>query len=74
MNAAGVYNEFYVQPGIGHDVDFNLVFGGQTLLAHNIDFLAQYLVPEPSGFVLCTLALVALACHCRLVRRRRMRR
>jgi acetyl esterase/lipase len=74
MNAAGVYNEFYVQPGVGHDVDFNLVFGGQTLLAHNIDFLAQFLVPEPSSFALCALAALALGSRCRLVRACRKRR
>lgn len=60
MNSVGVYNEFYVQVGVGHTVDFDLVFGGQTLLEHNINFLAQFLVPEPSSLVLFALAVSAL--------------
>jgi acetyl esterase/lipase len=59
MNAVGVYNEFYVQT-IGHNVDFNAMFGGQTLLKHNMDFLAAHLVPEPSTFLLAALAAVAM--------------
>jgi acetyl esterase/lipase len=59
MNAVGVYNEFYVQ-SINHNVDFFADFGGQTLLGHNLDFLVQFLVPEPSSFALCALAGVAL--------------
>jgi hypothetical protein len=59
MNAVGVYNEFYVQ-SINHSVDFFADFGGQTLLERNVDFLAQFLVPEPSGFALLVLAGVAL--------------
>jgi len=61
MDAVGVYNEFYVQTtGVGHDVDFDLVFGGQTLFERNADFLARFLVPEPSSFVLLSLAAVAM--------------
>lgn len=60
MNAVGVVNEFYVQE-IGHGVDFYADFGGQTLIEHNMEFLAAYLAPEPSGFVLCALAALALA-------------
>ena len=43
MNEVGVYNEFYVQTGIGHDVDFNGTFDGQTLTEHSIEFLARFL-------------------------------
>jgi acetyl esterase/lipase len=67
LNAMGVYNEFYVQQGVGHTVNLNLVFGGETLLQHNIDFLATYLVPEPSGLLLAGVGAVALA----LISRRR---
>jgi acetyl esterase/lipase len=60
MNAMGIANEFYVQPGVGHTVDYNLVFGGETLLQHNVDFLASHLVPEPAGVPLAGLGLAAL--------------
>ena len=60
MNAMGVYNEFYVQQGVGHTVNLNLVFGGKTLLQHNIDFLATHLVPEPTGLALAGIGAVAL--------------
>ena len=63
MNAVGVYNEFYVQTGVGHEVDFFGVFNGQTLLENNIDFLAHYLVPEPSTFALSALGFAALAAY-----------
>jgi acetyl esterase/lipase len=64
MNGMGVYNEFYVQEGVGHTFDFELVFDGKTLLQHNIEFLAKFLVPEPSSVVLggfAALALLAVA-------------
>ncbi len=59
MNAVGVYNEFYEQT-IDHTVDFNADFGGKTLFEHNMEFLAQTPVPEPSSLVLCCMAAVAL--------------
>jgi len=60
LTAVGVYHEFYRGVGIGHQLDtniFNLQFGGQTLLAHNIDFLAKHLVPEPGAIVLAALGI-----------------
>ncbi len=63
LTAVGVYHEFYEGVGIGHELDqtvFNLQFGNETLLQHNIDFLANHLVPEPSSIVLAVMG-VALA-------------
>ncbi len=64
MTDVGVYHEFYVAPGVGHTLNeaiFASTFGDATLLQHNIDFLANYLVPEPSGLLLAALGAVALA-------------
>lgn len=61
LTTAGVYHEFYVGQGIGHQLDttiFNLNFGGQTLLQRNTDFLATHLVPEPSALLLAGFAAV----------------
>jgi acetyl esterase/lipase len=69
MNTQGIYNEYYVQPGVGHTVDFNLVFDGDTLAERNVYFLAQYLAPEPSSLTLAALAALAFAA----VARRRSR-
>lgn len=69
MNQVGVYNEFYAQPGVGHDVNFGLMFGNQTLFEHNIEFLATVLVPEPATWLLLALALPALLA----IARRRVR-
>ena len=55
MTNVGVYHEFYVGAGIGHELDntvFNLTYGNETLLQHNVDFLANHLVPEPSSTAL----------------------
>jgi acetyl esterase/lipase len=68
MNAMGVYNEFYVQPGVGHDVNFGLIFGGKTLQQLNVEFLATHLVPEPGGLLLAASGLALL-----LMRGRRQR-
>jgi acetyl esterase/lipase len=70
MNAVGVYNELYIQPGIGHDVNFFQIFDGKPLLLHNIEFLATYLVPEPASWLLGTLAMFALVA---VARRGRLR-
>jgi acetyl esterase/lipase len=54
MNRVGVYNEFYIQ-SVGHAVNPNQVFDGKTVIQHNMDFLAQFLVPvvpEPATLVL----------------------
>ena len=69
MNAVGVYNELYMQVGVGHDVDFFQVFGDKTLLEHNMDFLATYLVPEPASWLLGASALFALVAVARRNRR-----
>jgi acetyl esterase/lipase len=68
MTNVGVYNELYMQQGIGHDVDFFQVFDGKTLLEHNIEFLATYLVPEPGTWLLGTLAILALVAVARFQR------
>jgi acetyl esterase/lipase len=63
LTTVGIYHEFYVGVGIGHQLDasiFNMTFGNVTLLQHNIDFLATYLVPEPSSFVLLAIGCVAI--------------
>ncbi|HVU87004.1 MAG TPA: alpha/beta hydrolase [Pirellulales bacterium] len=77
LTAVGVYHEFYEGVGIGHELDtnvFNMQFGNETLLQHNIDFLANHLVPEPSAFALAAMgaALGGLAVDRR--RRARLRR
>ncbi len=64
MAAVGVYHQFHVAPGIGHTLNaaiFGMDFGGATLIQHNIDFLADYLVPEPSGLLLLAVGVLALA-------------
>jgi predicted esterase len=63
LTNVGIYHEFYVGVGIGHQLDttiFNTTFGNETLLQHNIDFLASYLVPEPSSFVLLAMGCSGL--------------
>jgi predicted esterase len=63
LTAVGTYHEFYEGVGIGHELDtsvFNLKFGNETLLQHNIDFLANHLVPEPGSLVMSAMALAAL--------------
>ncbi len=52
LTAKGVYNEFYMQQGVGHTVDYLMEFDGKTLVEHQIEFLATYLVPEPGAWVL----------------------
>ncbi len=74
LTAMGVYHEFYVGQGIGHELDeyvFGLTFGNETLLQHNIDFLANHLVPEPGSMVLASMAAFALLLVGRAARRRR---
>lgn len=64
LTNVGIYHEFYVGQGIGHQLDttiFNTMFDNQTLLQHNIDFLANYLVPEPSSLMLAALGIVGFA-------------
>jgi acetyl esterase/lipase len=62
LNAVGVYNEFYPEPGLGHTVDFTQINNGNTLLENNMLFLAHELagVPEPSSLVLAAMGLLAL--------------
>ena len=71
LTAVGVYHEFYEGVGIGHELDttvLNMQFGNETLLQHNIDFLANHLVPEPSTIVLVVTGTLAAGLA---VRRRR---
>ena len=66
LNSAGIYNEFYLQPGVGHAVDFNAITDGKTLLRHNLDFLERFLVPEPSSLAICGIGLIfGAAVRCR---------
>jgi acetyl esterase/lipase len=60
LDAAGIYNEFYWQEGVGHTVDFTRVTDGKTLQQHNIEFLARFMAPEPSTWALAIIA----ACTC----------
>ncbi len=66
MTTVGVYHEFYIGQGIGHELDpfvFSLMYGNETLFQHNIDFLANHLVvPEPATWaLLASGSLSALA-------------
>jgi acetyl esterase/lipase len=58
LTSVGIYNEFYLQPDVGHAVDFNAITDGKTLLRHNLDFLERFLVPEPSSLALCGAAIL----------------
>jgi acetyl esterase/lipase len=69
LTSLGVYNEFYVQPGVGHTTNFNLVTNGETLFDHQIDFLRTFLVPEPSSVLLAGIALASVV----LCARRKLR-
>lgn len=57
MNTVGLYNEFYVQEGLGHTVDFARVYDGKTLFQHNIAFMSKFLVPEPPSIILMLLGI-----------------
>jgi acetyl esterase/lipase len=65
MTAVGVYNEFNTIVGGTHALNintFNLVMpNGNTILENNMLFLANYLVPEPSGLVLAACGALAMA-------------
>ncbi|MEX2115129.1 MAG: alpha/beta hydrolase fold domain-containing protein, partial [Pirellulales bacterium] len=68
MTDVGVYHEFYVAPGVGHTLNqaiFAMNFGSASLLQHNIDFLANHLVPEPASLWLAASGVVALAAMAR---------
>jgi acetyl esterase/lipase len=71
MHDIGVYNELYMQVGVGHDVDFFQMFGGKTLLEHNLEFLATHLVPEPASWLLGAIGMVAFAAIAQRSRARR---
>lgn len=58
LTSVGIYNEFYLQYGVGHATDFNAITDGKTLLRHNLDFLERFLVPEPSSLALCSAAIL----------------
>lgn len=60
MTEAGVYNEFLIQPGTGHTVNWNLVVQGKTMQQHMRDFLYVHAVPEPSSLLLATLGILGL--------------
>ena len=59
LTAVGVYHEFYEGVGIGHDLTpaiLDQTYGNESLLQHNIDFLANHLVPQPGSFGLAAMA------------------
>lgn len=60
MTEVGIYNELYIQPNTGHSTNWGMVFEGQTLSEHSIDFLATHLalVPEPSTVVLALIGAI----------------
>jgi acetyl esterase/lipase len=64
LTQIGVYNELHTIVGGGHSLNantFNLLMpNGKTLLENNMTFLANHLVPEPSGFILAALGLIGL--------------
>ena len=63
LTAVGMYHEFYEGVGIGHELDntvFAGIYGSETLLQHNIDFLATHLVPEPTSVVMAAAGLAVL--------------
>jgi acetyl esterase/lipase len=76
LTNVGVYHEFYVGQGIGHELDttvLNLTYGNETLLQHNIDFLATHLVPEPASLRLMVIGGAGLLLlRARSIRRQRL--
>lgn len=72
MTDAGIHNELYVQPNTGHQTNWNMVFDGETLSQHGINFLHTHLatVPEPSTAVLAGIGAMVFLLG---VRRKLMR-
>jgi acetyl esterase/lipase len=64
MEAVGIYHEPWIHDlGVGvHDVDWNYLLNGQTVLERTKDFLAYQLaaVPEPSGLLPLALSVLVL--------------
>lgn len=62
MNEVGIMTEYYLQPNVGHQPNWDTVIDGETLSQHGIDFLYQNLavVPEPSTFALGALAMMIM--------------
>ena len=61
----GIYNAFYVEQGIGHEVDWTVPYDGKNLSQNVLEFLANELaiVPEPSSGLLlsCGFGILWLA-------------
>lgn len=70
LTSLSIPNELFMQPGIGHTVDFFKLYDGLPLIQHNINFLATHLVPEPGTLLLAALGCLALVAAGRTSRRR----
>lgn len=70
LTALSIDNELFMQPGIGHTVDFFKLYDGLPLIQHNINFLATHLVPEPGTLALAVLGSLAVVAAGRQARRR----
>jgi acetyl esterase/lipase len=72
LNAVGIYNELYLQKGVGHAIKLDLMIDGKYLFEHNLDFLKTFMpVPEPSALCQSTIGALFLAAAIHLVRRKR---
>lgn len=71
LKAEGVYHELYVQKGRGHAIYPFDFYDGKTLIEHNIDFLATFLVPEPATWGMLATGIAGFAWG--VARRRRCR-
>lgn len=70
LTSRGIHNELFIQPGVGHTVDYFKLYDGLPLIQHNINFLATYLVPEPSAMFLAVLGSLAVLAAARKTARR----
>lgn len=63
MNEVGIMTEYYLQPDVGHQPNWDVVIDGETLSQHGIDFLYNNLavVPEATPILLLATGLLCLA-------------